>query len=78
MIIYTYFYLYCGLLIVALTFIFLSGLTFALFGQKDSNLNRISYEFSLLPMQNNCPVIEDKIFNSAPYPYLNIICEKII
>lgn len=33
MIIYTYFlYLYCGLLILALTFIFLSGLTFELFG----------------------------------------------
>ncbi|AHK51293.1 hypothetical protein AJ82_04610 [Bacillus velezensis TrigoCor1448] len=44
--------------------------------KKDSNLNRISYEFSLLPMQNNCPVIEDKIFNAAPYPYLNIILRK--
>ena len=29
-------------------------------------------------MQNNCPVIEDKIFNAAPYPYLNIICGKRI
>ncbi|ASK57631.1 hypothetical protein CFN60_04145 [Bacillus velezensis] len=46
--------------------------------KKDSNLNRISYEFSLLPMQNICPVIEDKIFNAAPYPYLNIIYGKRI
>lgn len=47
--------------------------------KKDSNLNRISYEFSILPTQNNCPVIEDKIFNTTPYPYLYIIfAEKLI